>query len=225
MTILCKLRVIILGHMWSGPTRLQRLLACDPRVCYNRLHESLSPLSSRPRAIATAAGVRALLDACNPQLRTVHPSSPRALGEEFGLHAFVVHGAMFEAQWNVPAFARGSEDRDLSEVYREFRQLVQTLRWQRNEGRDRIQLLKAPQSMQELDAALKVFPDARLVDRARAGTGGRVERLFGVAPAAGAIGCGRPGADRPGMALQDPAERSKGDGSATPLPERSAAPH
>jgi hypothetical protein len=123
----------------------------------------LNPLTHRPRAVASAAAVRSLLHACNRRLRQIHPSGPLAAEEEFGLHAFSVHGAMFEAQWKVPRFARWSEQRALADVYREFRQLVQLLRCKRGEPPDRIQLLKAPQFMQELDAVLQAFPDARIV--------------------------------------------------------------
>ncbi len=105
--------VIVLGHMRSGTTRLHRLLACDPRFAFTRLHETLQPLpAGRFQGMAFASAVRELLDLCNPELRRIHPSSALAPEEEFGLHGFSLHGAMFEAQWNVPAFARWCEGRD-----------------------------------------------------------------------------------------------------------------
>ena len=154
--------VIVLGHMRSGTTRLHRLLACDPRFAFTRMHETLQPLpAGRFQSVAFASAVRGLLDLCNPELRKIHPSSALAPEEEFGLHGFSLHGAMFEAQWNVPAFARWCEGRDLRPVYREFRQLVQTLCWRRGEPSERTVLLKAPQFMQDLDAVLEAFPGAR----------------------------------------------------------------
>jgi hypothetical protein len=155
--------VVILGHMRSGTTRLQRLLACDARFAFTRLHETLNPLGGGVGALASAAAVRTLLQASNPQVGPIHPTSPRAAEEEFGLHAFAVHGAMFEAQWHVPRFARWCEQRDCAEVYAEFRRLVQTLRWRRRDAPSRIQLLKAPQFMQDLEALLDAFPGARLL--------------------------------------------------------------
>ena len=156
--------VIILGHMRSGTTRLHRLLACDPRFAFTRMHETLQPLpTGRLQGIAFAGAVRGLLNFCNPELRKIHPSSALAPEEEFGLHGFSLHGAMFEAQWNVPAFARWCEARDLRPVYREFRQLAQTLCWRRGEPPERTVLLKAPQFMQDLDAVLEAFPGARFL--------------------------------------------------------------
>jgi hypothetical protein len=156
--------VIVLGHMRSGTTQLHRLLACDPRFAFTRMHETLQPLpAGRLQGMAFAAAVRGLLDLCNPELRKIHPSSALAPEEEFGLHGFSLHGAMFEAQWNVPAFARWCEGRDLRPVYREFRRLVQTLCWRRGEPPERMVLLKAPQFMQDLDAVLEAFPGARIL--------------------------------------------------------------
>lgn len=156
--------VIILGHMRTGTTRLHRMLACDPRFSFTRMHETLAPLTPvRHQAIASATMIQGFINACNPQLKRIHPTSALAAEEEFGLHAFSFHGAMFEAQWDVPQFTAYCEHRDLSEVYAEFRRLVQTLRWRRRDCRDKVQLLKAPQFMQEIEAVLGAFPGARIV--------------------------------------------------------------
>jgi hypothetical protein len=156
--------VIILGQMRSGTTLTHRLLACDPRFSFTRLHETLDP-SAASRLIGAwrAQMVGGVLHRLNPRLKAAHPTSAGAAEEEFGLHAFSLHGAMFEAQWHVPNYARWSEARDLAPVYREFRQLLQTLRWRRRDRVDTIQLLKAPQFMQDLPALLRQFPDARIV--------------------------------------------------------------
>ena len=156
--------VIILGHMRSGTTRLHRLLACDPLFTYTRFHEGLNPLPrTRAGAIATSSLIRRFMNACNPQLRHIHPVRSCAAEEEFGLHAISLHGAMFEAQWRVPTFARRCEARELGPVYEEFHGLLQILRWRRRERPDKVQLLKAPQFMEELGAVLREFPDARVI--------------------------------------------------------------
>lgn len=160
--------VIILGQMRSGTTLTQRLLACDPRFSFTRLHETLWPLvRNRVGARGLASLVRTGLNLANPLLRSAHPTAATAPEEEFGLHALSLHGAMFEAQWHVPTFARWCEERDLGPVYREFHQLLQALRWRRRERPDSIQLLKAPQFMQDLDAVIDEFPDARILMLAR----------------------------------------------------------
>ena len=156
--------VVVLGQMRSGTTFMHRLLASDPTFSFTRLHESLWPLGRSAAGTQAKAGlVRMGLGLLNPALRSVHPTAARSPEEEFGLHAFSFHGAMFEAQWNVPQFASWSDGRSLAPVYREFRALLQTLRWKRGEKRDAIQLLKAPQFMQDLDALLSEFPDARII--------------------------------------------------------------
>ena len=156
--------VVVLGHMRSGTTLTHRLLACDSRFSFTRMHETLLPVA-KYRSVERwrASVVGGLLHALNPKLRSAHPTSARAAEEEYGLHAFSLHGAMFEAQWNVPNFARWCEARNLAPVYREFHQLLQTLRWRRRDGSDANQLLKAPQFMQDLPALLEEFPGARIV--------------------------------------------------------------
>lgn len=156
--------VVILGQMRSGTTLTHRLLACDPRFSFTRLHETLAPLAGRRMAGPWRASfVAGLLNVLNPSLSSAHATSARAAEEEFGLHAFSLHGAMFEGQWHIPNFARWSEQSDLAPVYREFRQLLQTLRWRRADPVQSIQLLKAPQFMQDLPALLHELPDSRMI--------------------------------------------------------------
>ena len=156
--------IILLGHMRSGTTRLHRLLSCDPRFAYTRMYETMQPVrTSRVTAHARAAMIGRFMELCNPRLAQIHPARSGAPEEEYGLHAFSLHGAMFEAQWAVPQFARWSEQRGLATVYAEFHRLVQTLRWYRRESPARIQILKAPQFMQDAEALLRTFPDARII--------------------------------------------------------------
>jgi hypothetical protein len=160
--------IIVLGSMRSGTTRIQRLLACDDRLVHTRLFESLSPVPQRARGPAdyrplqAAAGL-AFLHALNPALAAVHPSGANLPDEEFGLFSFAFSGAQFQAQWRIPAFARWWEAQDPIAVYGDFRRLLQTIAWTRGGRSDRPWVLKAPQFMEELDALLAVFPDARLL--------------------------------------------------------------
>ena len=155
--------IVVLGHMRSGTTRLQRLLGCDPRLNHTRFFEITTPLPSALdwRVLESWAQLR-LLDALNPEVRTVHPTSPRSVDEVFGLLAFSFYGAQFEAQWRVPGFARWWEGQDRGWVYGELRHLIQTIAWQRG-APEAPWVLKAPQFMEDLDTLLAVFPDARLI--------------------------------------------------------------
>lgn len=157
--------ILIVGQMRSGTTRMQRLLAADPRLTWTRFYESWRPLPSLafddrlPRAVMALAAVRWL----NPGFAAIHPTRATAPDEEFGLHNVSLFGATFEAQWRVPGFAAHCEAMDTRPVYREFKALLQTLAWLRPELRGRPWVLKLPQFMQDLPAILEVFPDARLV--------------------------------------------------------------
>lgn len=155
--------VIVIGQMRSGTTRLQRLFGCDPRFAHTRFFEVMQPVAGAVdlRIPKSWAQIK-LLETLNPALAVVHPVSATAVEEAFGLLSFSFYGAHFEAQWRVPAFARQWEDEDRTWVYREFRQLLQTIAWQRGDAA-RSWVLKAPQFMEDLDTLLDVFPDARLI--------------------------------------------------------------
>jgi hypothetical protein len=160
--------IVILGSMRSGTTRIQRLLACDERLAHTRLFESISPVPERVppgwdlRPAKAAAGLM-LLQMLNPALGHIHPTGAYQPEEEFGLFSFAFKGAQFETQWRVPGFARWCEAQDPARVYREFRQLLQTICWFCGNTGGRPWLLKAPQFMEDPDALLAEFPDARLI--------------------------------------------------------------
>lgn len=154
--------IVILGPMRSGTTRLQRLLACDPRLTHTRLFESLHPVPARGRAIKTSASIAAL-KLFNPDVAAIHPMKAKDPDEAFGLFGFSFGSAQFEAQWRVPSFTRWWEEADTDWLYREFRALLQTIGWARGEATDRPWVLKAPQFMQDLPSLLAAFPGARLL--------------------------------------------------------------
>lgn len=155
--------IIVVGPMRSGTTRLQRLLGCDPRLNHTRLFEVTHPVPGRiDWRLAESWLELALLDYLNPQLRLVHPTTPKAVEEVFGLLSFSFYGAQFEAQWRAPGFARYWEGQDRGWVYRELRLLLQTIAWQRGASAAPW-VLKAPQFMEDLGPLLAAFPDARLL--------------------------------------------------------------
>lgn len=154
--------VIILGPMRSGTTRVQRLLACDPRFAHTRMFESLAPIPASGRVLKARASLAAL-KLFNPAIAAIHPMRPNDPEEEFGFYSFSFGSAQFEAQWRVPSFTYWWESADTRPLYREFRALLQTIAWSRDEPADRPWLLKAPQFMQDLDVVLETFPGARLI--------------------------------------------------------------
>ena len=165
--------VAIVGQMRSGTTRMHRLLACDPAFAHMRTFESLEPVPLDgwhrhldPRPLAALA-VIAFLHRCNPALAQIHPTTPFAVEEEYGLHAFSLWGAQFEAQWHIPGFARRCEASDARDVYDGFARLLQTIGWSRRDDPARRWLIKAPQFCQDLDALIARFPDIKIVHLSR----------------------------------------------------------
>ena len=164
-----KAPVAIVGQMRSGTTRMHRLLACDPAFVHTRTFESLEPVPLDgwrrhvdPRPLAAFVGI-GFLQRCNPVLAQIHPTTPFAVEEEFGLHAFSLWGAKFEAQWHVPSFVRRCEASDARDVYDDFARLLQTIGWNRGDDPARTWLIKAPQFCQDLKVMIERFPDVRIV--------------------------------------------------------------
>ena len=160
--------IIVLGQMRSGSTRMQRLLACDPRLAHTRFFESWNPIPAVTAGLADDRRLRGwlalrLAGLLNPEFDTIHPTGAGAPDEETGLHNISIFGAAFEAQWRVPSFARAGEASDTVPVYREFKRLLQTVAWLRRGETARSWVLKMPQLTQDLGAVLEVFPDVRLV--------------------------------------------------------------
>jgi hypothetical protein len=160
--------IIVLGQMRSGSTRMQRLLACDPRLAHTRFFESWNPVPIQRRSWLDDRRLRAWIGLrcaqwLNPEFRTVHPTGLTQPDEEIGLHNVSIFGAAFEAQWRIPSFAAAGERMDTRAVYAEFRRLLQTVAWLRKDRRERPWVLKLPQFSQDLDSLLAAFPDARLV--------------------------------------------------------------
>lgn len=159
--------IIILGQMRSGSTRMQRLLACDPRLAFTRFYESWNPVPIRGGMVDDRylRGWAALRCArwLSPGFDAIHPATTRQADEEIGFHNVSIFGSALEAQWRVPGFAARGEAADTTPIYREFRRLLQTVAWLRRDRTVRPWILKLPQMTQDLPAVLSVFPDARLV--------------------------------------------------------------
>jgi hypothetical protein len=161
--------IIVVGQMRSGTTRMQRLLACDPRLASTRFYESWNPLPTKfGRFLPDDRKLRGWLGLfsarlLNPAFDAIHPTRWSAVDEEIGLQSVSIFGSAFEAQWRVPGYCAEIEIDDGTEAYAEFRRLLQTLAWLRRDDGSRPWILKVPQFSQDLPALLQAFPDSRLV--------------------------------------------------------------
>jgi hypothetical protein len=160
--------IIVVGHMRSGSTRMQRLLACDEQFAFTRFYESWNPLPRWNWLPLDDRKLRAWLalrvaQALNPQFAVIHPTSASEADEEIGLHNIALYGAAFETQWHIPGFTQYGETIDSREIYAEFRRYLQTISWLRRDSDKRSWILKVPQFSQDLGTVLEAFPGARLV--------------------------------------------------------------
>ena len=166
--------VVIVGPMRSGTTRLHRLLASDRRFAHLRSFETISPVP-RPEFEAVMRGegkdfrptlarrIMRVARLANPRTLSIHPTGPYEPEEELGLIAASFYGMKFEAQWQVPGYARWCEGADALPAYRHMANLLRLIGWSQQESSLRPWVLKTPQHMLDLPALLKVFPDARLI--------------------------------------------------------------
>lgn len=162
--------VIVMGPMRSGSTRVQRLLACDPRFAWTRLHESLFPVPcgrvDRRRVVAAAA-VHRLLRALNPAVQRIHPSGPMQPDEEFGHLSFSMTSAQAAVQWHVPGLVAAEQRRDWAPVVAELKLLLRLNAWARGGTGGQRQLLKCPAYGDMADALFDAFPDASVIHLSR----------------------------------------------------------
>ncbi len=155
--------ILVVGQMRSGTTRVQRLLAADPRHSGTRFCNSHNPVPATPdfRPVKARAAL-AVARRINPWLDTVHPFGAMRTDEEIGWLAAALSPATFEAQWRIPSFVAFSSARDAAPVYREFARILRTDAHVMQEA-NRPRVLKCPQFAEELGALLTQLPDARLV--------------------------------------------------------------
>jgi hypothetical protein len=162
--------IIIMGPMRSGSTRVQRLLACDPRFLWTRLHESLFPVPHGrrdPRRTLAAAAVYRLLRSLNPAVQHIHPSGPLQPDEEFGHLAFCMTSAQAAVQWHVPGLVAAERGRDWTPVVNELATLLRMNAWARGGDVSKRWVLKCPAYGDMADALMQAFPDADVIHLTR----------------------------------------------------------
>ena len=166
--------VVIVGLARSGTTRLHRLLAADQRFLHVESWESVYPVPDQacfsarakgnpdPRINALDQGLKAVLY-MSPQINAVHPLGTREVEEEIGLIQYGFSTQLFEVQAKIPSFAEWLMSHDQTAAYTYMSDLLKLVSWFRNDPADKPWLLKSPQHMQDLDALLNVFPNAKLL--------------------------------------------------------------
>lgn len=163
--------IFILGMPRTGTTLLHNLLAQDPASRWLHLWELLSPSpppnyhtrNTDPRIQSVEEFVRKY-NALAPQLATAHHLNPIGPEECNPLFEHDFASLIFEIRANVTSYAKWMETRDMVPTYQYYRQQLQHLSWQYPGDR---WVLKAPAHLLYLEALLKVFPDACIVQTHR----------------------------------------------------------
>jgi hypothetical protein len=167
--------VFVLGLQRTGTTLLHRLLTCQPALRPLLSWEALNPapFPGRPKDAAArgerdprmrlAETAERALRYLAPEFFRIHPVEAHAPEEDVLLldHSFVSPTA--DATLHVPRYSAWIRAIDQRPAYRYFRRTVQLLLWQRS-GR---WLGKTPHHLENLDALLDVFPDARVIQTHR----------------------------------------------------------
>ncbi|MDG5747022.1 sulfotransferase [Qipengyuania sp. XHP0207] len=155
--------ILVVGQMRSGTTRVQRLLAADPRHAGTRFCNSHHPV---PPAVdlrpLRARAALALARRINPWLDTMHPFGATRTDEEIGWLAASLSPATFEAQWRIPSFVGFSRGRDAGPIYREFVRILHTDAHTMGDA-DRPRVLKCPQFAEDIETIAPLLPGAKLV--------------------------------------------------------------
>jgi hypothetical protein len=159
--------IIIVGPGRSGTTRMQRMLAADPRLQHLKAWEGFNP-APRPGQpdmgkAARREEVKKFLDQgqrLNPGAATAHPMDVDWAEEEI----LLLHHS-FSALWSL--CFRGHYDwflgDDRTPAYRYMADLMKLLSWSRGDAEDKRWVMKTPQYMLDLDVLMKIFPDAKVV--------------------------------------------------------------
>lgn len=168
--------VVIVGLARSGTTRLHRLMATDKRFLHIEAWETVNPVpypesfASRdgisekpdPRITSIEQGLKAVLY-MSPQIAAVHPLGAHEIEEEVGLIQHAFSSQLFEIQAHIPSFAEWLMTNDQTYAYQHMVTLLKVINWYRNDPEDKPWILKTPQHMQDLDALINVFPDAKII--------------------------------------------------------------
>ncbi len=157
--------MFVTGLPRSGTSALFNLLDSDPAARGLLLWETtfpqplpgLKPGQDDPRMLAMAEKMEA---ARNPEFDKIHYSSATTPEECCLLWVYSFDGVSTGWEYLMEPYGSWLRGRDATFMYREHREHLQLLQWQRPGTR---WLLKAPAHMWAIDTIFDIFPDAHLV--------------------------------------------------------------
>jgi hypothetical protein len=160
-----KTPMIVTGLPRTGTSALVNLLASDPAAkalllweihCPEPL-EGLAPGAPDPRHIGMVEYMEANR---NPEFDKIHYAHPDLPEECVMMHAYSFDGVQTGWEIMLEPYSSWFQGHDRKPLYREFRDYLKLLQWQRPGER---WLLKAPAHMWALPEVVELFPDVSLV--------------------------------------------------------------
>lgn len=166
--------LVIVGLPRTGSTLTHRLLASDADHTAMRWWEGRHPamLPGERRGQPTQrrelgrAEVEAVV-AASPEAMNIHPWDFDGADEEILLVEHSFHSSVPESFMHLPSYSAWVEAQDHVPVYQDLLACLQYLQWQDPERKGKRWVLKSPHHLGYLDAMLKVFPDARIIQTHR----------------------------------------------------------
>jgi len=162
--------LIIIGHHRSGTTRLQRMLALDPKLQHLRTWEIFNfaprpglPDHGQARRREEVVQFLEMAKPIYPGAFVAHPMNADSPEEEMVLLNHSFSGFSPLMLYHIPSFYRWFLENDKLTAYRYMTDAMKLISWSRDEPEDKRWLLKNPQHMLDLPTLMKVFPDAQLI--------------------------------------------------------------
>ncbi|MCZ6829343.1 MAG: sulfotransferase [Gammaproteobacteria bacterium] len=160
-----KTPMFVTGLPRTGTSALVNLLASDPatkalllwEIHYPEPLEGLKPGAPDPRHMGMVEYMEANR---NPEFDRIHYAHPDLPEECVMMHAYSFDGVQTGWEIMLEPYSSWFQNHDLKPLYREFRDYLKLLQWQRPGER---WLLKAPAHMWALPEIVELFPDVSVV--------------------------------------------------------------
>jgi hypothetical protein len=163
--------VFIVGLPRTGSTLLHHLLGQDPQSRVPQAWEVMYPsppptretYDTDPR-IAQATRQLRWLDWLAPDFKAIHPVGAQLPLECIAIMSASFRATRFQTTYNVPSYEAWLEQEDMLPAYLFHRSVLQQLQWRAPGAR---WVLKAPSHLFTIEALLRTYPDARIVQTHR----------------------------------------------------------
>ncbi len=163
--------LIVIGPPRTGTTVFHDLLACDPDnrvpLSWETAQPCPPPETATYRTDPRIAQNQAELDQVDklvPDFKKMHPMGAERAQECVAFTSLQFTSMIFDVQYRVPRYEEWANTADVTDMFRFHRQFLQLLQWKHHGKR---WALKSPQHLWHLQALLKEYPDACIVQTHR----------------------------------------------------------